>query len=48
VWPFIARSFSCVENELEAAGVRVVNCSLNSAIGSFEKVALADALTVTA
>ncbi|HSW83550.1 MAG TPA: hypothetical protein VLH12_08750 [Usitatibacter sp.] len=48
VWPFIARSFSCIENELKAAGVLVINCSPVSAIGSFEKVALADALAVAA
>jgi hypothetical protein len=44
IWDFIVRSFSCIENELEAAGVRVINCSMKSAIGSFEKLELADAL----
>jgi hypothetical protein len=48
VWPFIVRSFSCIENQLEAIGVRVINCSMDSAIGSFEKVPLADALKVPA
>lgn len=46
VWPHIQHSFSCIENELKAAGVRVMNCSPDSAIGSFEKVPLADALTL--
>lgn len=47
VWNHIRRSFSCVENELKAAGVRVVNCSPNSSIDSFEKVSLSEALMVS-
>jgi hypothetical protein len=48
VWPYIQRSFSCVENQLNAMSVHVINCSMESAIGSFEKMPLADALMVPA
>lgn len=48
VWPHIQRSFSCAENQLVAAGVRVINCSPKTAIDTFTKVDLADALTVAA
>lgn len=44
VWGYIRQSFSCVENELKAAGVRVLNCSPGSAIDTFPKVALEEAL----
>lgn len=44
VWDYIRRSFSCVENDLKAAGVRVLNCSPGSSIDTFPKPALADVL----
>lgn len=44
VWIHIRRSFSCAENQLKAAGVRVLNCSPGTSIDTFEKAALADAL----
>lgn len=44
VWDYIRQSFSCVENELKAMGVRVINASPTSSIGSFEKLPLEDAL----
>lgn len=46
VWPHIRRSFSVIERELSAAGVRVVNCSPASAIENFEKMPLAAALAL--
>lgn len=48
VWPYIARSFSCIENELKAAGIRVINCSPWSGIDSFPKMGLHAALIDTA
>lgn len=44
VWDHIRRSFSCVENELNAAGVDVINCSPSSAIDTFPKYSLHDSL----
>ena len=38
------RAFSAVERDLEAVGVRVVNCSPGSAIESFPKADLAETL----
>jgi len=38
------RAFSAGENAIKAAGVRVINCSPGSAIDSFEKLTLEEAL----
>jgi hypothetical protein len=38
------KGFSAVEHDLEASGVRVVNASPGSAIDSFPKMGLAEAL----
>ena len=38
------RAFSAAESAIKKAGVRVINCSPGSAIDSFEKMALEDAL----
>jgi len=39
------KAFSAAEREIAATGVRVVNCNTNSAIDSFPKVALEQALS---
>lgn len=44
IYEHIRRSFSAVERDLEAVGVRVVNCSPGSAIESFTKADLAETL----
>lgn len=44
IYDKIRASFSAVERELEAAGVAVVNCSPGSAINSFPKASIAEAL----
>ena len=46
IYEHVRRSFSMAEAALEAAGVVVVNCSPGSAIESFPKARLADALAV--
>lgn len=48
VYDAFRRSFSAAERDLEAAGVRVINCSPGSAIDSFPKMPIADALGVAA
>jgi hypothetical protein len=48
VWPHIVRSFSCIENQLKAMGVRVVNASPGTGIDTFEKVGLQEALAGSA
>ena len=40
------RAFSAGENEIKAAGVRVINCSPGSAVDSFEKMELPQALAI--
>lgn len=42
------RAFSAAENEITAAGVRVINASPGSVIDSFEKMDIAEALNVVA
>jgi hypothetical protein len=44
VFEQIRRSFSAAENEIKDLGVRVINCSPGSAIDSFEKMELGEAL----
>lgn len=44
VWQEIQKAFSAAESAIEAAGVRVVNCSPGSFIDSFPKMALQDAM----
>lgn len=46
IWDYIRRSFTCVENDLKARGIRVLNCSLQSAIDTFPKVSLDEALSL--
>ena len=43
-YPEYMRAFSAAERPIKAAGVEVLNCSPGSAINSFPKVALGDAL----
>lgn len=47
-YPEFRRAFSAAENDIVAAGVRVINCSPGSAIESFPKMALEDALGAVA
>lgn len=44
VWEHIRRSFSCIENDLKASGVTVLNCATESRIDTFPKVPLYEAL----
>jgi hypothetical protein len=44
IWPYIRQSFSAMEDQLKALGVRVWNCSPSSAIDSFPKLTIETAL----
>ena len=44
IFEHMRRSFSAVENDLKARGVRVINCSPGSVIDSFEKMTIEQAL----
>ena len=43
-WPLMRQSFSAAERELDAVGMKVVNCSPGTFIDSFTKMALEDVL----
>lgn len=44
VYEEMLRAYSAGEKDIRATGVRVINCSLQSAINTFEKMTLQDAL----
>ena len=44
VFPLYVQSFKAAAKAIKAAGVRVINCSPNSAIDVFEKMDITDAL----
>lgn len=44
VWPYVHQSFAAIAKEAKRLGVRIVNCSLASAINVFEKMPIEDAL----
>lgn len=44
IYPHMRAAFSLAEKDIKATGVRVINCSLESAIDTFPKMALEQAL----